>query len=368
VPIFGAASLNLTMKGANSNAFALQAGQVVYPNSYIVQQIPGQGVTAAGAMYLKGGRFTDLQLFDPIMQIWRNQGDDGNAMRHIYTDGGNIRLANSTGCAVAATVTTAGSSYTTVPTVTASAGGSVWRAVLGPLVSTTVTINSGGSTYTYPPIVVIDAPPAGGVPATGYATLSGTTVSTITITNQGAGYSGGVPNIRLVTDPRDTTGSGAVATAALTGANTVAAVLCVDFGNPITSGTVPTLTFGSGSAAATALMNWGVQTYSVTTAGAGYGTSAYIGATGVGPTTVASPAYTNPDIQDNYVRVRQANIWVPTNASGGLVTAGSVIVDGGVYRGIPTPAYQLPLAAATTVGALAFTMGGFNDTVFVQPF
>lgn len=371
MPKFNGAGLPISMKGAPTNRVTLQPGEVYYPNSNQYGATPGQGTGYAGEMYVRSGRYINLQVQDPISGVWQGVGDDTMNLRNFYTDGFTVRFANQTGCAVGATVTTAGSSYVTAPTVVASAGGSKWVAVLGPLVSTTVTITNGGSNYTYPPAVVIDAPPGlqngvNGVQATGYATLTSGAVTSITITNQGAGYSAGVPNIRLVNDVRDTVGGGASANAALTGANTVAAVLCLDHGNPITSGTVPTLTFGSGSAAATVLMNWGIQTYSVTTAGAGYGNSSFAELTAIGPALVASPAYTNPDIQDGLVRARKADIWVPTNSTGGFTTGG-VIQDGGIYRGIPTPLY-LAAATPTTVGALALTMGGFTDTVFVQPF
>lgn len=370
MPKFGGQNLPITMKGAPTNRITLQAGECYYPNSNQNPSVPGQGTGYAGEMYVKLGRYTDLQIQDPISGVWQGIGDDSNAMRHFYTDGFNVRLANQTGCAVGATVTTAGSGYTAPPAVVASAGSSRWLAVLGPLVSTSVAVTYGGTNYTYPPAVVIDAPPGlqsglNGVQATGVAVLTSGAVSSITITNQGAGYSGGTPNIRLVNDIRDTTGSGASAVATLTGGGTVAAVLCLDHGLPITSGTVPTLTFGSGSAAATVLMNWGITTYSVTTIGAGYGNSAFMMATAVGPGLVGSPTYVNPDIQDGLVRVRNANIWVPTNSTGGL-TIGGVIVDGGVYRGVPTPAYLAP-TTPSTVGVLALTMGGFMDTSLIQP-
>ena len=306
-----------------------------------------------------------------MTQIWRGIGDDSNSDRIFRANSGNIRIANQSGCAVAAVVTQAGANYTSAPAVTASAGASVWRAILGPVVNTTVTVSYGGTSYTYPPIVVIDAPPPGGVQATGYATLTSSAVSSVTITDQGAGYSGGVPNIYLMNDPRDTAGSGATAVLTLTGSGTVAAVVAVDHGNPITSGTVPTLTFSGGagvSAAATALMNWGVTTYAVTTAGAGYGNSGIAEITAVGPAAIASPAYTNPAIQQNLVQTRPAQI-LGYAATTALANTGSIFLDGGVYTTIPTSLvapsvvqFTGTLPAATTV---VYTMGGVSDTSYI---
>lgn len=364
--VFSGAGVALTMKGAPTNGIILQAGEVYYPNSNQNPGVPGRGVGQAGWFYAQLGRYTKLQFLDPITQIWRSIGDDSNAERYFYADGANVRLANQSGCAVGAVVTTAGSAYTTAPTVTASAGSSKWLAILGPNVST-ITVSYGGTNYVYPPAVIIDAPPVGGVQATGYATLSGTAVSTVTVTDQGGGYSGGVPNVTLVNDPRDTTGAGATATATMQGSGTVVAVLCTDHGNPITSGTIPTLTFGSGSAAATVVMNWGVSTISITTPGAGYGNSNFVWVTAIGPAATAAASNTaGVDIGANLVRQRKADIWVPTNATGGL--SGTVqIIDGGVYDGIPVPIY-LGNASPSTVAVVALTMGGFNDFCLIQPF
>lgn len=368
MPVYGASGVPITMKGAPTNTFDLAPGQVVYPNNFASAAVPGRSTGYAGWFYAKLGRYTALQFKDPITGIWRGVGDNGNGETYFYSDGANVRIANQSGCAVGAVVTTAGSAYATAPTVVASAGGSVWQAVLGPVVSTTVAVTFGGTNYTYPPFVAIDAPPlgGGGLQAAGYATLTNGVVSSVTITDQGAGYLGGVPNITFINDSRDTTGSGASATVTLTGFNTVAAVICLDHGNPIVSGTVPTLTFGSGSAAATVLMNWGITTYSVTTAGAGYGNSAFIELTAVGPAVVGSPAYLNPATQQNLVRVRKASVWVPTSGAGALLVGGQ-IVDGGVYTGIPTPIYTIPTTPGTT-GVLAPVLGGFTDTCLVQPF
>lgn len=365
--LFGGSGQPLSTYG-QPNVVTLQAGETYYFNSNNNPSQPGQGAGNAGWSVAKLGRYTALQVLDPISQIWRGIGDDSNGQRMSYSDGVNFRLANQSGCAVGASVTTAGSGYTAPPTVVASAGASKWVAVLGPLVSA-ITVGYGGTNYTYPPFVWISPPPVGGVQATAFATLTGGVVSSITVTDEGAGYSSGVPSVFLVNDPRDTTGSGATATATLSGAGTVAAVLCTDHGNPITSGTVPTLTFGSGSAAATVLMNWGITTYAVTTAGAGYTSgAAFADLSAVGPGTVASPAYTNPSIQDGLVRVRRADIWVPTNASGGLTVGSTAVInDGGVYRGIPSAAVITAAQPPSTTGVVTLTMGGFTDVSFLTP-
>lgn len=51
-----------------------------------------------------------------------------------------------------------------------------------------INLTAGGTGYTSAPTVVIDAPPAGGVQATATAVLTGTVVTSIVITNPGAGY------------------------------------------------------------------------------------------------------------------------------------------------------------------------------------
>jgi hypothetical protein len=57
-----------------------------------------------------------------------------------------------------------------------------------------VNMTNVGSGYTSVPTVTFDAPPAGGVQATGTAVLSGTTVADVLMTNWGSGYTS-VPNI-----------------------------------------------------------------------------------------------------------------------------------------------------------------------------
>ena len=72
------------------------------------------------------------------------------------------------------------------------------------------TITAGGSSYTSAPTVTFAAAPAGGITATGTATLSGDAVASITITNPGNGYTS-APAITFSGGG----GSGAAATAVL---------------------------------------------------------------------------------------------------------------------------------------------------------
>jgi len=317
------------------------------------------------------GLYTTVQQYDPITGIYRNigNGDHQGGVRYIYSDGVNYRLANQTGALVGALLTTAGSGYTSAPTVTASAGSSIWRAVVGGAVSTTITVTNGGTNYTYPPQVQFAAPPAGGVQATGYSVLTSNAVSSVVVTNQGAGYAS-APTVVFVNDPREgvngvTQGYNAAATATLTGSGTVTAVLCLDHGQGGQTA-LPTLSFGGGggsSAAATGIMCWSITAYAAGTAGTGLsGSVAQISAEDAFPTTAA--AYTNPYIQSGLVRTRNANIKAPIS-SGGITATGAVIFDGGIYTSSPTPLVNATASVVTAAPVVTFTLGGQTDTTYL---
>jgi hypothetical protein len=336
----------------------------------------------AGAVYLlpsgrwavrSGKTVNTLQEYDPISQFFRNIGgaDYGGSHRVVYSDGANYRIANQSGCAVGALLTTAGTGYTSAPTVAASAGGSLWRAIVGGVVSTTVTVTNGGTGYTYPPLVLVAAPPPGGIPCTMHSTLTSGAVSSVTVDDQGAGYAG-PPVIAFINDPREgvnavAAGSGAAATCVLTGAGTVAAVVCIDHGTPLA--TIPTLAFSGGgggaSAAATVIMNWTITAYAAGTAGAGLaGSVARITAEDAFPTTAA--AYTNPTIQSNLVKIRSADIKAPISG-GGISATGQVIYDGGTYTSSPTPLVIPSASVVTTAPVVTFTLGGATDVAVIMP-
>jgi hypothetical protein len=356
--LFSGSGVLPSLKGVATNVVTLQSGQC-------------QTISPAGWYMINTGLYTTVQQYDPITGVWRNigNGDHQGGVRYIYSDGVNYRLANQTGAVVGALLTNGGSSYTSAPTVSAGTTGSIWKAVVGGAVATTITVTNGGTNYTYPPLVQFQAPPAGGVQATGYATLTNGAVSSVTVTNQGAGYAS-APTIVFINDPREgvngvTTGYNAAATCTLTGAGTVTALLCLDHGQGGQT-SVPSISFAGGGgsgAAATAIMNWSITAYAAGTAGAGLsGSIAEISAEDAFPTTAA--AYTNPYTQSGLVKTRNANIKAPIS-SGGITATGAVIYDGGVYTSSPTPLVIPTASVVTTAPVVTFTMGGQTDTSYL---
>lgn len=358
---FGGQGVTPSLEGLPSSAISLAAGEC--------WTIP------AGWFECKPGPFTVIQNYDPITGIWRSIGGGQlsiGSLERIRSDGVNYRLANQSGCAVGAVVTTAGSGYTSVPTVSASSGGSIWRAIVGGAIATSVTVTAGGSGYTYPPVVVFALPPNGGVQATGTCTISAGVVTAVVVTNQGAGYNS-APTVSFLNDPREgqngtTVGVNAAATATLTGAGTITAVVCLDHGTAVTGTSVPTLTFSSGAAAATIVMNWSITAYTVsaTTAGSGYTTPVIISAY---ETPISGSVLTNPLIQNALVKRR--NAFILGAISGVAITAtGQTVLDGGVYDVVPTVYVQsagIQGAAAVQAVFTSPTMGGVSDTSTIFP-
>jgi hypothetical protein len=209
----------------------------------------------SGTFLVIAGATSTLQFLDPIKGVWTNLASSSVNGEFVNSDGSNYRLINTVALPTSATITAAGTGYTSEPIVTPSAGSSMWQAVVGGALN--IAIGSGGSGYQAVPIVLIDAPPAGGVQATAYATLTNGVVTAITRLNNGAGYAS-PPNVYIVPSSTDPSINivNATAVATLTGAGTITAVLLQNPGMPITA--VPTLTFtggGGASAAATVVTN-----------------------------------------------------------------------------------------------------------------
>lgn len=355
--------------------------------SNTVDLAAGQILQLGAGTYLAAlGTYTSLLWFDPVTGIYRPVAAlPDRASVPIDSDGGNYQLGNLTGCPVGALITTAGTLYTNGIgsaqnglVVTASAGGSVWVAVTGGAINSTIAITAAGQNYLYPPILVIDAPPTGGIQATAVCTISAGAINAVTVNNQGAGYVT-APNITLIRDPRDTTGNGGILTvnATLAGSGGLTALYPSNYGTSLTA--VPTFTFtvqsgfpGSG-AAATAVMNFVVTGFTVNSgaSGAGYGNAQpfLILTTGDVIATAAAANTAGPIAGIGLTRPRMARV-EGVSTAGGLVTAvNAVIGDAGF--GIQQVPKAVVLAGgtglATTVGQVTLTVGGVTDRSWVQP-
>ena len=339
-----------------SNVLQLAAGQIY--------NIP------AGIYWVVPGKYSYLQFLDPVSQQWRGYDTGITVGKLVDSDGGNWRLANLTGTPISANVTNAGSGYTngigttaTGLTVTASAGTSTWVPIVGGAMGTFTSVAAGAG-YTYVPNVVIDAPPPGGLQATAHATLTGGGVSAVTLDNAGAGYSS-APSVTFVNDLRDTAGSGASYTVALTGSGGLTGLYPSNPGLPLTA--APTFTFSpASSTAATAVMNFSVTGYTVSAAGTTYTAPVIVSSSShlVGGTSIlTNPAYTTGTTLPRPARITAAL------ATTTITATGLTVEDGG--NGIQTiPLATISTSAYPTIAnsaSLVLTVGGNTDTVTVQP-
>ena len=131
---------------------------------------------------------------------------------------------------------------------------------------TGVTVTAGGSGYTSAPTVTFTG--GGGTGAAGTAVLTADAVTSVTITNAGTGYTS-APTVAFTGGA----GTGAAGTSAVSAqVKGVTAVSVTNQGNGYTSVPAVTFTGGGGTgAAATAVLTGGkVTTVNVTAAGSGY--------------------------------------------------------------------------------------------------
>lgn len=320
-------------------------------------------IIPAGVWLISPGQVSQVQYLDPISGLWLPLGTwSQQGLMVVNSDGVNYSVFNPTGTPVGAVVTDNGSGFTSVPTVVASTGSSAWSAIVGGAVSTTVSVTAAGSGYTYAPVLEFQAPPAGGLQATGHALISGGTISSVIVDNQGAGYLS-APSIYVRTHPQDPSSTITIgsAAAALTGSGTVTAVLLQNPGTPLTAAPTLTISGGGGSGAtATAIMCLAVTSASISSSGAGYAGSAAQIAT-LGGMVIATPSITNPLNGASYFTPRPAQIYAPISSN----TVGTpTIVDCGLFQVAPTPAVLAELATTAAVGTL--TMGSITDYIYTQ--
>ena len=88
----------------------------------------------SGTFWVRPGPYTFLQWLDPVTNIWRVTPAAATDVHYIDSDGTNYRLANTTGCAIGAVITTGGTATTYTNGIGATATG------------LTVTASSGSST------------------------------------------------------------------------------------------------------------------------------------------------------------------------------------------------------------------------------
>lgn len=339
--------------------------------------LPAGGVIMipAGRYYVYAGKYSFVQFFDPMMQVWVNDSVIGENGRIVNSDGASWRLFNPLGTPVGALMTATGTTYTQTGTAaTASTGGSTWRPIVGGAISQTITITAGGANFTYRPTIVIDAPPIGGVPASAICTLSGGVINAVTVLNQGAGYKA-VPTVRVYPHPLDPnigTITLPTLTAALATGNDatgVAALLCTSPGTPLTTAPTLTITGGDTNATAVAIMALTVTGVSFSgSGGAAYPGSAVSVPTNGGMVTTAASSIVNPRISTGLFTPRPALIYAPI-ATGAVGTA--VILDGGLFQVAPTAnviaTSSASAALPTTASAATLTLGSTSDRVLLQP-
>ncbi len=340
--------LNNAARDIASNYLTLAAGESL--------------VLPPGHLLIGVGPYSFIQELDPVTGIYRGFGTQRAKHQWVWSDGQNIRVANLTGCPVAAVVVAGGSGYVqSSTTVVASAGGSTWQAIVGGMVSLT-TINNAGSGYGIAPNLLIAAPPNPGVQATGYCTLASGTVSGITLTNVGAGYPTAPKAVIVPSQFDPNLGSAitpAVATFALVGAGSIAAVLCTNNGAPAS----PSLTVaGVGASASVVTVQCTTMTGgSVAAGGAGFTSAA--GQT-FGGVPSAVPQWVNPAIQPTTEIPRDAEFGF--FASGGSLISISTIYDSGLFFG--TPVISVAEGAGnlqTTTASVTGTFGSTTDTLFI---
>lgn len=359
----------------------LQLPQQLYPANLANNEVnistneislaPGEALPIAAGRYLVSlGKYCSLQYLDPVSNSWTliRSGNNNADVYQVLSDGFNLRVANQTGCVVGASVTNGGSNWVqATTTVTPSTGNSTWQPVVGGAVNLTVSVTAVGAGYGIAPLVFFDAPASPGIQATGLATISSGTVTSITVTNQGAGYPT-APAIGIVVNPADpnigTAITNATATCSLTGAGSITAVILTNAGAAVANTMSLTVAGAGANATVAALFLNSITGVSVTTAGTGYGTFTQI-TTINGQNTAAAAAWTNPAAYLTGYTPRPAMI--PVTLSGTGLSTVTTITDGGLFLSTPG-ALPLTNGIITTITSLVFTLGGQNDTIRLQSF
>jgi hypothetical protein len=352
----------------------------------------------AGTWYISLGMYLIAEFLDPVTNIWTfvAAGTQGvGAPLYVKSDGFNWRIANRLACPVGGIVLTGGSGYVQASTTaTASSGTSLWIPIVGGALTPLSVTGGFGAGYGVPPILIIPSPPppannvngVGGRQAVGYAVISGGSVSTVSLIDQGAGYPSSftVTLLPNPTDPNINTGITLSQWSFSTVfAGSITGIVCTNPGNPIATPAQLSLTIaGAGTNATVApVMLQTLTSVSVSVGGLGYGLAGNVMLTTAGGAYPGGSIAASPELLARKARPRPANVTLAVSGANGSIAAQSgAIVDGGLFfqqgnNGANTASVVIiPGASAGTAGSIlgpAFvnTFGGSNvfDIAVLQP-
>lgn len=292
----GAFPFPLAQPAEGGGVICLASGGVWYPP-------PGEWLVTCGTN-------ASMQWWDPIAEFWRPSVSASNIGDYFSTDGYNYRMLNLTGIVQVASFTAGsggtngigfaatGAAVSIIASNTTGGAQATAYAIVGGSVQAP-TITQAGSGFLVPPVVVIDAPPPGGIQATATAALTaGGGIASITMANVGAGYATS-PNFYLIPQSAYYQGgpSGGVTAAPIPAPGLVFPTNAVP-GNQNTSATgaqlTPAALTGSGTLTGVVMIN----------NGGGYTGTPTGTVTGVGSATVTMSAVTAAAVSTSFAQPR----------------------------------------------------------------
>jgi len=238
---------------------------------------------------------------------------------------------------------------------------------------TSVTVGTAGSGYTSQPTVAFGAPnDAGGIQATGTAVRSGGAVTSVSVSNGGSGYT-----TPIVTFSAPQAAGGVTATGTLTVVSgVITAVVLVEAGSGYTA--APTVTIGNAGSGINAVLATptigasSITGITITNAGTGYSTVPTVTISGGGGTSAAATAA----ITAGGVKINNSTEYLNAFANGaGTVGQWAAKYPGALGNslkvsicdsvGFSTWAYAANFNGVPGTSTYATSVGGSNDEVHI---
>jgi hypothetical protein len=216
-----------------------------------------------------------------------------------------------------------------------------------------------------PPPAVSNANGVGGIQASAIAVIASGTISSISITNPGAGYPTAPPCVVVPSpfDPNLSVGiTNATVSLSLTSAGVIMGALVTNNGSPLPNGSLGSVTLSIGGAGTsgslTANVMQTVVSASLSGGGAGFTAS---GATTFGGAPIAGTITNGPAANFLAFEPRPANM----NFATASVATPAVIYDGGLFESAPTIANLSP-GGVGTLATILPVMGSKPDIAIIQ--